>query len=328
MSVDPDYIRVFTGNAHPELAKAICDTLQIEVGDAYVSHFADGEINVEIAESVRGKDVYVVQPTCRPDVNGSLMELLVMLDAFSRASAERITAVIPYYGYARQDRKVAPRAPITAKLVADLLTTAGADRILTVDLHAGQIQGFFNIPVDNLYATAEISRTLEKMEDVLDGDVVVVSPDAGGVRRARYLAHLLHNNAGLAIVDKRRAKPGQVAQVNIIGEVENKIAILVDDMIDSGGTLVAAAEALAERGARRVFALGTHPVFSGDAVRRLSESNIELMLVTDTIPLSAEAKTVNKIRVVTVAGLLANAIVNIHCGGSVSSLFTDIQVIN
>jgi len=328
LKVDPDIIKVFTGNAHPALARSICGLLGVELGEAKVSHFNDGEINVEIGESVRGKDVFVIQPTCRPDVNGVLMELLIMLDALSRASAERITAVVPYYGYARQDRKVAPRAPITAKLVADLLTTAGADRMLTVDLHAGQIQGFFNIPVDNLYATGELCKGLQEMKNLLDGPIVVVSPDAGGVRRARYLARLFEDQAGLAIVDKRRSGPGMVEQMNIIGEVKGKIAILVDDMIDSAGTMVTASKALHEAKVKRVLAMGTHPVFSGPAIDRIRDSEIELMLVTDTIPLGEEAKKLDRIRVISVAGLLAEAIENIHLGGSVSSLFKDVEVIN
>jgi len=327
--VDADTIRVFSGNANPQLAQDICKFLDIALGNAEVSTFNDGEIAVEIDESVRGKDAFVIQSICGSNINRALMELLIMLDALKRASADRITAVIPYYAYARQDRKVAPRAPITAKLVADLLTAAGAQRILTVDLHSGQIQGFFNLPVDNLYATAELCRYLEtERGDLLDGDLVVVSPDAGGVRRARYLARLLKKEASLAIIDKRRSGPGKVDQVNIVGDVKGRIAIMVDDMIDSAGTMVAGADALLESGVKHVLAMGTHAVFSGPAVERIRDSAFELMLVTDSIPLTSEAKKVDCVRVVSVARLLAEAITNIHLGGSVSSLFTDIKVIN
>ncbi len=339
---DPDDIRIFSGNAHPELARAICHNLTwmlksagvmhgdatLKLGTANVGAFRDGEISVEIGESVRGKDVFVVQPTCPPNINTAIMELLIMLDALSRASAERITAVMPYYGYARQDRKVSPRAPISAKLIADLITAAGADRVLTVDLHAGQIQGFFKIPVDNLYATPDLCRDLESRGELIKGELVVVSPDAGGVRRARYLAHLLKENASLAIIDKRRSRPGQVASINIVGEVKDKIAILVDDMIDSAGTMCAASHALKEAGAARVLAVGTHPVFSDPAIENIIRSEIDLMLVTDTIPLKAEAIAAEKIEVVSIAEILAQAITNIHLGSSVSSLFTDVQVIN
>ncbi|MCB9476331.1 MAG: ribose-phosphate pyrophosphokinase [Deltaproteobacteria bacterium] len=322
-------IRVFSGNAHPALADKICRDLGITRGAAVVSPFADGEISVDIKETVRAKDVYVVQPTCRPDVNGALMELLVMLDALSRASAERITAVIPYYGYARQDRKVSPRAPITAKLVADLLTAAGADRVLTVDLHAGQIQGFFNIPVDNLYATAILSKRLIALEGMQnENDLVIVSPDAGGVRRARYLAHILERETSLAFIDKRRSKPGKIAEMTVVGDVDGKTAVMVDDMIDSGGTIVKAADVLKQHGAKRVFAVCTHPVFSNHAERRIQDSSIERLIVTDTIPLTEDAEKVKKIEVISVSELLARAIANIHLGGSVSSLFKAVEVIN
>ncbi len=327
-AVNADKMLVFTGNSHPELAKSICQNLNIKLGNANVSRFSDGEINVEISESARGKDVYVVQPTCRPDVNGSIMELLIMLDALSRASSERITAVIPYYGYARQDRKVSPRAPISARLLADLISEAGAHRVLTVDLHAGQIQGFFKIPVDNLYATADLCNALEALDEVSNGDKVVVSPDAGGVRRARYLAHIMKGEVGLAIIDKRRSRPGHVASVNIIGEVEGKTAIMIDDMVDSAGTICAAAEALKSAGVNKVLAAGTHAVFSPPAVERIRDSEIDRMLITDTIPLDDNARSVDKIQIVTIAPILARAMANIHIGGSVSSLFTDVQVIN
>lgn len=326
--INPDLIRIFTGNANPELAARICALLGVPLSRTDARKFADGEIDVTIHETVRGKDVFLVQPTCGPNINDNLMELLVMLDAAKRASAERITAVIPYYGYARQDRKVSPRAPITAKLVANLIQTAGAHRVLTMDLHAGQIQGFFDIPVDNLYATGTLCRHLESL-DVLDGaEVVVVSPDAGGVRRARYMAHILEKPATLAIIDKRRAGPGKIEEVRIIGEVTDKVAVLVDDMIDSAGTIVAAAGALQQAGVKRVLAVGTHAVFSGPAVERIRNSGMDLMLVTDTIPLSEPARAVPSIQAVSIAKLFADAIENIHCGGSVSSLFTDVEVIN
>jgi ribose-phosphate pyrophosphokinase len=327
-AVDGNKMLVFSGNAHPGLAEAICENLLIKLGNANVSRFRDGEINVEISESVRGKDVYVVQPTCGPDINGSIMELLIMLDALSRSSSERITAVIPYYGYARQDRKVSPRAPISARLLADLIEGAGAHRVLTLDLHAGQIQGFFKIPVDNLYATSDLCNVLESLDEISYGEKVVVSPDAGGVRRARYLAHIMKGDVGLAIIDKRRSRPGYVGSVNIIGDVEGKAAILVDDMIDSAGTICAAAEALKNAGVTKVLAAGTHAVFSPPAIERIQNSQIDRMFVTDTIPLGDDARKLKNLQVVSVAPILARAIANIHIGGSVSSLFTDVQVIN
>ncbi len=309
-------VRVFTGNANRPLAEAICRRLGLPLGRAVVRRFSDGEVAVEIEESVRGWDVFVIQPTC-PPVNDHLMELLVMMDALKRASAGSISVVMPYYGYARQDRKVNPRVPITAKLVADLITVAGADRILTVDLHAGQIQGFFDIPVDNLYATPVL---LEEFRRRLPGeDLVVVSPDAGGVERARAFAKRL--DAGLAIIDKRREKANVSEVMHIIGEVEGRDALLLDDMIDTAGTLTNAARALKENGARRVFAAATHPVLSGPAVDRIVDSPLEQVVVTDTIPLSARARESGKIHAVTVAGLLAEAIRRITECGSVSSLF-------
>ncbi|RMG96924.1 MAG: ribose-phosphate pyrophosphokinase [Candidatus Dadabacteria bacterium] len=309
-------VRVFTGNANRPLAEAICRRLGLPLGRAVVRRFSDGEVAVEIEESVRGWDVFVIQPTC-PPVNDHLMELLVMMDALKRASAGSISVVMPYYGYARQDRKVNPRVPITAKLVADLITVAGADRILTVDLHAGQIQGFFDIPVDNLYATPVL---LEEFRRRLPGeDMVVVSPDAGGVERARAFAKRL--DAGLAIIDKRREKANVSEVMHIIGEVEGRDALLLDDMIDTAGTLTNAARALKENGARRVFAAATHPVLSGPAVDRIVDSPLEQVVVTDTIPLSARARESGKIHAVTVAGLLAEAIRRITECGSVSSLF-------
>ncbi|WP_025323727.1 ribose-phosphate pyrophosphokinase [Deferrisoma camini] len=309
-------VRVFTGNANRPLAEAICRRLGLPLGRAVVRRFSDGEVAVEVEESVRGWDVFVVQPTC-PPVNDHLMELLVMMDALKRASANSISVVMPYYGYARQDRKVNPRVPITAKLVADLVTVAGADRILTVDLHAGQIQGFFDIPVDNLYATPVL---LEEFRRRLPGDdLVVVSPDAGGVERARAFAKRL--DAGLAIIDKRREKANVSEVMHIIGDVQDRDALLLDDMIDTAGTLTNAARALKKNGARRVFAAATHPVLSGPAVDRIVDSPLEQVVVTDTIPLSAKARESGKIHAVTVAGLLAEAIRRITECGSVSSLF-------
>lgn len=278
--------------------------------------FSDGEVLVEIKENVRGGDVFVIQSTCTP-VNDNLIELLLMLDAFRRASAKRITAVIPYYGYARQDRKVAPRVPISAKLVADLITTAGASRVLTVDLHAGQIQGFFNVPVDNLFATPVLLRYIR--ERLPENEITVVSPDAGGVERARAFAK--HLDAGLAIIDKRRARPNEVAEMHIVGDVRGRTAVLIDDMVDTGGTLAAAAEALIDNGAREVFACCTHPVLSGNAVQRIETSLLKELIVTDTIPLRPEAAASSKLRVLSVAHLLGEAIRRTHYEESISSLF-------
>jgi len=311
-----DEVKVFAGNSNPPLADAVCTHLGVTRGAADVRRFSDGEILVEIEENVRGGDVFVIQSTCTP-VNDNLMELLLMLDAFRRASAKRITAVVPYYGYARQDRKVAPRVPISAKLVADLVTTAGASRVLTVDLHAGQIQGFFNIPVDNLFATPVL---LHYVRERLNHDQVsVVSPDAGGVERARAFAK--HLNAGLAIIDKRRARANEVAEMHIVGEVRDRTAVLVDDMVDTAGTLVAAATALMDNGARAVLACCTHPVLSGAAIERLENSALSELIVTDTIPLRSEARTCSKIKVLSVAHLIAEAIKRTHYEESISSLF-------
>lgn len=307
-------LKLFAGNANPDLAREICAFLSVPLGAALVKRFSDGEINVDIGENVRGADVFIVQPTC-PPVNDHLVELLVLMDALKRSSAKRVTAVIPYYGYARQDRKVLPRAPITAKLVADLLTAAGVSRVLTMDLHAGQIQGFFNIPVDHLYAAPVM---LEYIKANWDNDIVFVSPDAGGVERARAFAKRL--NATLAIIDKRRAAPNESRVMNIIGDVEGKTAVLLDDMVDTGGTMVQGADALRESGARRVFACATHPVLSGPAIERLEKSTIEQLVVTNTIPLGKKAECA-KIRVLSVAGLLGEAIKRIHFNDSVSSLF-------
>ncbi len=309
-------VRIFTGSANRPLAESIGRHLGLPLGRVTCKTFSDGEIAVEIEESVRGWDVFVVQPTC-PPVNHHLMELLVMMDALKRASASSISAVVPYYGYARQDRKVHPRVPITSKLVADLLTVAGADRVLTVDLHAGQIQGFFNIPVDNLFAAPVL---LDDFRRRFQGDhLVVVSPDAGGVERARAFAKRL--NAGLAIIDKRREKANVSEVMHIIGEVEGMVAILLDDMVDTAGTLTNAARALKANGAARVFAACTHSVLSGPAVARIVESPLEELITTDTIPLGAEARQCGKIRALTVAPLLAEAIRRITECGSVSSLF-------
>jgi ribose-phosphate pyrophosphokinase len=313
---DKDFVwlRIFTGNSNIELVRKITEQLGTPLGKSEVRTFSDGEINVEIDESVRGMDVFVVQSICNP-VNNNLMELLILIDALKRASAERITAVLPYYGYGRQDRKVVPRAPISAKLVADLITAAGASRILTVDLHAGQIQGFFNIPVDHLFAAPVLLEYLRHLED----DMVIVSPDAGGVERARAYAKRL--NTSLAIIDKRRDSPNVAQVMNIIGDVSGRTAILIDDMVDTGGSLARAAYALTEKGAKKVYACCTHPVLSGQAVRVLSEAPIEEIIVTDTIPLSEEAKRGSKIRVLSLAGILADAIRRIHEDDSVSSLF-------
>ncbi len=311
-----DEIKVFAGNSNPALAEAVCHYLGVKRGGAEVRTFSDGEILVEIVENVRGGDIFVIQSTCTP-VNNNLMELLLLLDAFRRASAMRITAVIPYYGYARQDRKVAPRVPISAKLVADLITTAGASRVLTVDLHAGQIQGFFNVPVDNLFATPVL---LDYVRDRLNNDeVTVVSPDAGGVERARAFAK--HLDASLAIIDKRRTRANEVAEMHIVGEVGGRCAVLVDDMVDTAGTLVAAAKALTDNGARAVLACCTHPVLSGAAIGRLEQSSLTELIVTDTVPLRPEAAACKKIKVLSVAHLLGEAIKRTHNEESISSLF-------
>jgi len=309
-------LKVFTGNANPDLAKEICAFLCIPLGSAVIKRFSDGEVNVEIRDNVRGVDVFVIQPTC-PPVNDHLMELLILMDGLKRASAKRVTAVLPYYGYARQDRKVLPRAPITAKLVADLLTVAGVSRVLTMDLHAGQIQGFFNIPVDHLYSAPVLLEYIKEKYGS-DNDLVVVSPDAGGVERARAFAKRL--SASLAIIDKRRLAPNVAEVMNIVGEVDGKTAILLDDMVDTAGTLAQSADALRRNGARHVYACATHAVLSGPAIERLEKSEIEELVVTNTIPLGTKAGC-GKIRVLTVAPLLGEAIKRIHFQDSVSSLF-------
>ncbi len=307
-------LKLFSGNANIALARSICSFLSVPLGAAEVKRFTDGEINVDIQDNVRGTDVFLIQPTC-PPVNDHLMELLVLMDAIKRASAMRVTAVIPYYGYARQDRKVLPRAPITAKLVADLLTAAGVSRVLTMDLHAGQIQGFFNIPVDHLYAAPVM---LDYIRSRFGTDVVLVSPDAGGVERTRAFAKRL--NASLAIIDKRRAGPNVSEVMNIIGEVQGKKAVLLDDMVDTAGTMVQAAEALRRNGAKSIYACATHGVLSGPAIGRLESSPIEELVVTDSVPLGEKSRC-RKITVLSVAPLLGEAIKRIHFNDSVSSLF-------
>ena len=311
-----NHLKIFSGNANRILAEKICSYLSIPLGRATVKTFSDGEIFVEIEENVRGADVFVIQPTC-PPVNNHLMELLIMVDALRRASARRITAVMPYYGYARQDRKVIPRTPITAKLVANLITVAGARRVLTIDLHAGQIQGFFDIPVDHLYAAPVLIQYLK--EEFRDKEIVMVSPDAGGVERARAYAKRL--NAGLAIIDKRRLRPNESEVMHVVGDVKGKVAIILDDMIDTAGTICKAADALYERGAKEVHGMATHPVLSGPAIERLKKSPMKSVVVTDTIPLREEAKKLKKIKVLSVANLLGEAIRRIHNDDSVSSLF-------
>ncbi len=313
----PEGIKFFTGNAHKELAHEIATYLGIPVGDATVTKFSDGEIMVQINENVRGTDVFVLQPTCMP-VNRHIMELLLMVDALKRASARRITAVIPYYGYARQDRKVQPRVPISAKLVADLITAAGTNRVLTMDLHAAQIQGFFNIPVDNLYASPVILDYIEKKYNHKE-ELVIVSPDAGGVERARAFAKKLQSS--IAIIDKRREAANISQIMNVIGDVKDKNTIILDDMIDTGGTTIQAATALKDKGAKRVVAACTHAVLSGTAVEKLNDSVIEELIVTNTIPLNNKKEKCKKITVLSIAPLIGEAIKRIHEESSISSLF-------
>ena len=311
-----DRIRIFSGNSNPTLAEKICASLKLPLGKAKVKTFSDGEIMVEIGENVRGRDIYIIQSTCAP-TNNNLMELLIIMDALRRASAATITAVIPYYGYARQDRKAAPRTPITSKLVADLITTAGADRVVTVDLHAGQIQGFFNIPVDNLYAAPVILEYLTTKFNC--EEIVMVSPDAGGTERARAFAKRL--GCTLAVIDKRRTGPNVAEVMHLIGDVKDKVAVILDDMIDTAGTLTQAAGALKRHGASRVYACATHGVLSGPALDRINDSEIEEVMITDTIPLPQNGKDLHKIKMLTVSELLAEAIRRIHEDESVSSLF-------
>jgi len=316
MAQPHDELKIFAGNSNPPLALEISQYLEAPLGKAVVDTFSDGESKIEIKENVRGADVFVLQSTSSPG-NTNLMELLLMLDAFKRASAKRMTAVIPYYGYARQDRKVVPRVPISAKLIADLITTAGASRILTMDLHSGQIQGFFDIPVDNVYATPVLLQHLKKQLN--HNEVTIVSPDAGGVERARAIATRL--DASLAIIDKRRVGPNVVAEMNIIGEVQNRIAILIDDMVDTAGTLTLAAGALKKQGAKKIIACCTHAVLSGPAIERIEESALEELIVTNTIPLSPQAEACRKIKVLSVAHLIGEAIRRTHEEESISSLF-------
>jgi ribose-phosphate pyrophosphokinase len=307
--------KIFSGNSNIPLAREICGHLSVPLGTAKVRSFSDGEVMVEIGENVRGRDVYVIQSTCAP-ANDNLMELLIMVDALKRASAARITAVIPYFGYARQDRKVAPRTPITSKLVADLISTAGVSRVLTIDLHAGQIQGFFNIPVDHLYAAPVL---LKEIKERFSRPLVVVSPDAGGTERARAFAKRM--DAGLAIIDKRRSGPNVSEVMNIIGEVEGQTCIIIDDMIDTAGTLCQAAQALKDKGAADVYACATHPVLSGPALERINQSSLKEVIVTNSIPASDKVQACSRLRQLSVAELLAEAIRRIHGDESVSSLF-------
>jgi ribose-phosphate pyrophosphokinase len=309
-------IAFFSGNSNPVLAKRICSHLQIPLGEAKITSFSDGEIQIEINENVRLRDVFVLQSTCSP-VNDNLIELLLMIDAFKRSSASRITAVIPYYGYSRQDKKVAPRVPISSKLVADLITVSGANRVITMDLHAGQIQGFFDIPVDNLFATPIIINHIKN--NFSTENLVIISPDAGGVERARAFAKRL--NVDLAIVDKRRLKPNEAKAMAVIGDVSDKVAIILDDMADTAGTLTEAASVLIKEGAKEVHACCSHPVLSGPAIRRIDQSQLKSLIVTDTIPLKPEAAACDKIKVLTIAELVGEAILRSHKGDSVTSLF-------
>lgn len=310
-------LKIFAGNSNPDFAKKVSEAAEIELGHCDISRFADGEVQVEIHESVRGCNVFLIQSTC-PPVNESYMELFMILDALKRASAAEITLVMPYYGYARQDRKVAPRAPISAKCVAELVKTAGADRLVVVDLHAPQIQGFFDGPVDHLFAIPTMARAWrEKMG--WGEEFVTVSPDAGGVERTRAFAKRIE--CPIAIIDKRRSGPNEAKAFNLIGDVKGKTAIILDDMIDTAGTLVQAVDSLLKNGAKRVFAVATHPLLSGPAISRLTESGVEEVWVTDTVPLQDEAKACSKIKVVSVAPVVAEAIRRIYSYDSVSALF-------
>jgi len=308
-------ISIFAGNSNPALANKICEYLNLSLGNAQVKTFSDGEIQIEIDENVRSKNVFVIQSTCAP-VNDHLVELLLMIDALKRSSAKRITTVVPYFGYARQDKKVAPRVPISAKLVANMLTVAGADRMITMDLHAGQIQGFFDIPVDNIFAAPLL---IDYISNKFNDDLVVVSPDAGGVERARAFAKRL--DADLAIVDKRRSAPNQAKAMAVIGDVNDKVAVILDDMVDTAGTLTGAADALKEEGAREIHACCAHAVLSGPAIERITESEMKSMVVTDTIPLKENAAACGKIVVISIAELVGEAIIRSYRGDSVTSLF-------
>ena len=308
-------LALFTGNSNPLLAQRICDYIDIPIGKAKIGKFSDGEIQIEIDENIRSKDVFLLQSTCFP-VNENLVEMLLMIDALKRSSARRITAVIPYYGYARQDKKVATRVPISARLVADILTAAGANRIITMDLHAVQIQGFFNIPVDNLFAAPVI---LDYIKTRFHNNLIVVSPDAGGAQRARAFAKRLQ--ADLAIIDKRRDGPNQAKAMAVIGNVTGKTAIILDDMVDTAGTLKEAADAIIQNGAKEIHACCSHPVLSGPAIDRITTSALKSLVVTDTIPLNNNAKACNKIKVLSIAKLVGEAIIRSHKGDSVNSLF-------
>lgn len=316
---EDDRMMVFSGNANRRLAERIVNHLNIPLGKALVSRFGDDEVRVEIEENVRGRDVFVVQPTCKP-TNDNIMELLIMVDALHRASAGRITTVIPYFGYSRQDRRVrSMRVPISAKVVANMLTSVGTDRVLTIDLHADQIQGFFDLPVDNVYASPILLGDIWRQKYP---ELIVVSPDVGGVVRARALAKRV-DDAELAIIDKRRPKPNEAKVMHIIGDVEAKTCVIVDDLVDTAGTLCQAAAALKQAGARRVVAYATHPVLSGNAVQNIEDSALDELVVTDTIPLSEQARACTRIRILTVAGILAETIRRINLEESVSSLFMD-----
>lgn len=311
-------LKIFTGNAHRELAGRVVDRLRMDMGNAHVGRFSDGEVSVEIGENVRGKDVFIIQPTCAP-TNDNLMELIVMADCLRRASASRITAVVPYFGYARQDRRVrSARVPITAKVVADMIVKAGIDRLLTLDLHADQIQGFFDIPVDNIYATPVLLIDIEGQNY---DDIMIVSPDVGGVVRARAMAKQL-DDADLAIIDKRRPEANQSQVMHIIGDVDGRTCLLVDDMVDTAGTLCSAADALHENGAVKVVAYCTHPVLSGNAIVNIENSSLDELVVTDTIPLQESARNCTKIRQLSIADELAESIRRISNEESLSALFT------
>jgi ribose-phosphate pyrophosphokinase len=308
-------LSIFAGNSNPLLSDRISEYLAKPLGKLKVNRFSDGEIQVEILENVRKQEIFVLQSTCYP-VNDHLVELLLLIDAFKRSSASRITAVIPYFGYARQDKKVSPRVPISAKMVADLLENTGVDRVITMDLHAGQIQGFFSVPVDNLYASPII---IDDIKTRYPENLVVVSPDAGGVERARAYAKRLH--CSLAIVDKRRSAPNQARAMAIIGDVKDKVAIVIDDMVDTAGTLTEAAGVIREKGARQVHAYCTHPVLSGPAIERITQSSLNSLVATDTIPLSPEAQACEKIKTLSIAKLVGEAIMRSYRGDSVNSLF-------
>jgi ribose-phosphate pyrophosphokinase len=308
-------IFIFAGNSNSDLADKICEYLALPLGGATVSTFSDGEIQIEVNENVRGREVFVIQSTCAP-VNDNLVELLLMIDAFKRSSARRITAVLPYFGYARQDKKVAPRVPISAKLVANMLTAAGAQRVITMDLHAGQIQGFFDIPVDNIFAAPVL---IEHIRENFNDNLTIVSPDAGGVERARAFAKRL--NADLAIIDKRRSAPNKAKAMAVIGDVSDKIVVILDDMADTAGTLTEAVEAIQKAGAREIHACCAHAVLSGPAIERINSSSLKSLVVTDTIPLREKADACDKIVVLSIAELVGEAIIRSYRGDSVTSLF-------